>query len=120
MASGQATLAEIERAIADVRESERRLQSELEGMNGERTKLLEARTQTFRELAEVRTRHALADGVIDEADGLQQRVGALLAARQSAVADLKTASHPHREIERSFKLVVEVTNLNHARTIFVT
>jgi chromosome segregation ATPase len=89
MTSGQATLAEIERAIADLRDREGKLQARLEGLNGERAKLLEERTASFRELAEVRAKHALADGVIDEADRLQARVAALLSARQRSVDSLK-------------------------------
>ncbi len=89
MATGQATLAEIERAIADLREKEGAVQNRLEASNAERSKLLESRTRAFREMAEVRTRHAVADGVVDDADRLQHRVAAILAARQTTIDSLK-------------------------------
>ena len=54
-----------------------------------RSQIIEQRLAAYRELAEVRTRHAISDGVIDEADRLSARVANLLVARQKTVAELK-------------------------------
>lgn len=87
--SGRETLGQIEQTINDLRAKERTLQGDLEAINNARATLIEQRLAAYRELAEVRTRHAISDGVIDEADRLSTRVENLLVARQKTVADLK-------------------------------
>lgn len=89
MVSGRQTLAEIERSIKDLRTQEQQLQKEVEGINAHHVRLLEQRTAAFRELAEVRARNAVADGVINEADALQHHVASLLEARQKTIDALK-------------------------------
>lgn len=86
---GRDTLRQIEQTIADLRAKEQALQSELETINADRSELIEQRLGAYRELAEVRTRHAISDGVIDEADRLSSRVENLLVARQKTIAELK-------------------------------
>ncbi len=92
MATGYQTLREIERAIADLRRREQEQQRLLGTANDERAKLVSQRTAAFRELAEVRTQTALADGVIDDADQLQARVANLLSARQQTIRALQSRS----------------------------
>lgn len=87
--SGRDTLANIEQTIEDLRAKERALQVELEVINTTRSNCIEQRLTAYRELAEVRARHAISDGVIDEADRLATRVASLLIARQKTMADLK-------------------------------
>lgn len=87
--SGRDTLANIEQTIEDMRAREQALQGELEAINAKRSGLIEKRLAAYRELAEVRARHAISDGVIDEADRLSSRVANLLIARQKTIADLK-------------------------------
>ncbi len=87
--SGRETLAHIEQAIEDLRAKERAVQADLEAGTENRSTLIEQRLAAYRELAEVRTRHAISDGVIDEADRLSTRVANLLIARQKTVAELK-------------------------------
>lgn len=87
--SGRETLANMEQTIDDLRVKERALQGVLEAITENRSKLIEQRLAAYRELAEVRTRHAISDGVIDEADRLSARVANLLIARQKTVTDLK-------------------------------
>jgi chromosome segregation ATPase len=87
--SGRDTLANIEQTIEDLRAKERALQVELEVINTTRSNCIEQRLTAYRELAEVRARHAISDGVIDEADRLSTRVASLLIARQKTMADLK-------------------------------
>jgi len=88
--SGRQTLGQIEQAIEDLRSQEHAVQRELELATQRRAKLMEDRIDAYRELAEVRARHAVSDGVIDEADRLSHRVEALLVARQNTVTDLKS------------------------------
>jgi hypothetical protein len=88
--SGRETLSDIERTIEDLRTRERGLHAELEAITTNRSKLIEQRLAAYRELAEVRTRHAISDGVIDEADRLSARVQNLLVARQNTIEDLKS------------------------------
>ncbi len=87
--SGHETLSEIERTIVDLREKERALQVELESRTTERSAMIERRVAAYRDLAEVRMRHAVSDGVIDEADRLSKRVANLLVARQKTINELK-------------------------------
>ena len=89
MTSGRQTLAEIEGSIDDLKQREHALRDELESATARRSELIEQRLKAYRELAEVRTRHAVSDGVIDEADRLSVRVADLLAARQKTIASLK-------------------------------
>ncbi|MBU2583300.1 MAG: hypothetical protein KJ622_16450 [Alphaproteobacteria bacterium] len=89
MVSGQKTLAEIERSIEDLRKREHQLLKDVEGLNDHRVRLIEQRTSAFRELAEVRARGAVSDGVIDEADALDHRIEILLKARQATIDGLK-------------------------------
>ncbi|MGI9480002.1 MAG: hypothetical protein ACR2PI_25095 [Hyphomicrobiaceae bacterium] len=88
--SGRETLANIEQTIEDLRAKERALHDALETITESRSKQIEQRLAAYRELAEVRTRHAISDGVIDEADRLSTRVANLLIARQKTVAELKS------------------------------
>lgn len=87
--SGRETLVHIEQAIEDLRAKERAVQADLEASTEHRSKLIEQRLAAYRELAEVRTRHAISDGVIDEADRLSTRVANLLIARQKTISELK-------------------------------
>lgn len=89
MVSGRQTLQEIERSIKDLRTQEQSLLKDVEAANQEQVALLGQRSAAFLELAEERTRRALADGVIDEADMLQHRVASLLQARQVTIDNLK-------------------------------
>ena len=89
MVSGRKTYSEIERSISDLRDREQQLLKDVEGINAHHMRLLEQRTAAFRELAEVRARSAVADGVIDRADELQVRVESLLKARQTTITQLK-------------------------------
>ncbi|MBI1383949.1 MAG: hypothetical protein GC150_03440 [Rhizobiales bacterium] len=88
MASGVETREEIEDAIRSLQAREREIRAELEEINGRRARLLERRIDGFRELARVRTKDALSDGVIDEADQLSSEVTSLLVAREKTVAAL--------------------------------
>lgn len=88
--SGRETLASIEQAIQDLRAKEVGLQELLERLTTDRAAIVEERLKIYRELAEVRARNAVADGVIDEADRLSARVANLLTARQRTIDDLKT------------------------------
>lgn len=85
---GRETLHQIEQTIADLRAREHALKSELEAITAARSDLIVQRLGAYRELAEVRTRHALSDGVIDEADRLSSRVENLLIARLKTVTEL--------------------------------
>ena len=101
MASGRQTLAEIERSIADLRTQEEKERAALDGLNNERVGIINQRTAAFRELAEVRARSAVADGIIDRADQLRHRVASLLEARQRTIEGLEIrSSEAHRERER--------------------
>ena len=84
--SGRETLANIEQTIDDLRAKERDLQGELEAITANRSSLIEKRLAAYRELAEVRTRHAISDGVIDEADRLSARVANLFSVTRLKVA----------------------------------
>ena len=129
MVSGRQTLQEIERAIQDLRSQEQRLLRDVEAANREHVDLLNQRTAAFRELAEVRARDAVADGVIDEADMLQHRVESLLQARQTTIDNLKAresetnnrrseltakAEALTHEIEKLEKLLDEIAQKAHA------
>mgnify|MGYP001822247371 CR=1 FL=1 len=87
--SGRQTLASIEQAIQDLRAKEAGLQRELEKLTADRAGIVAERLKGYRELAEVRARNAVADGVIDEADRLSARVANVLSARQRTIDDLK-------------------------------
>lgn len=89
MKSGRQTLADIERSIAELRAQENRLLEDVGEIDSELVRLLDERTGAFAKLAELRAREAVADGVIDQADALQQRVEALLKARQKTIDELK-------------------------------
>ncbi|MEL7049085.1 MAG: hypothetical protein AAFO75_09035 [Pseudomonadota bacterium] len=89
MKSGRKTLRQIEQGIEDLRRQESKLQSDLERDTRRRVGLLEERTAAYRELAEVRTRAAVADGVIDRADRLEGQVASILSARQKTIDALK-------------------------------
>ena len=116
MANGQRTLSSIEQSIEDLRGDEQRLRTELEGANTNRSKLIEQRLDQFRSLAQVRTRNALSDGVINEADHLSHQVQALLKARQKSTANLKIQlSGAEKKYKQNLadyeKLVSEITAL---------
>lgn len=89
MVSGRRTLSEIERSIEDLRKREQQLVKDVEGLNEHRVRLIEQRTSAFRELAEVRARSAVSDGVINDADALDHRIENLLKARQASIDGLK-------------------------------
>ena len=100
MISGRQTLSEIERSIQDLRQQEQQLLADMEKINAHHVRLMEQRTAAFRELAEVRARNAVADGVIDQADALQHKVASLLGARQTTIDGLKTregSAHGQRD-----------------------
>ena len=87
--SGQQTLASIEKSVEQLRDDESQLRKLMEDANSERSKLIEQRFENIRTLAIVRTRTALSDGVIDEADRLSYKVRALLQARSKTIKTLK-------------------------------
>ncbi|MEO1544393.1 MAG: hypothetical protein AAFR75_10300, partial [Pseudomonadota bacterium] len=89
MTSGRKTLRQIEEGIGDLRQQEKRLQAELERDTKRHVELLEKRSGAFRDLAEVRARDAVSDGVIDRADRLEAQVAGLLSARQKTIDVLK-------------------------------
>lgn len=100
MISGRQTLSEIERSIRGLRSQEKQLLADMEQINAHHVRLLDQRTAAFRELAVVRARNAVADGVIDEADALRHRVASLLQARQTTIDNLKVrevAAHGKRD-----------------------
>jgi uncharacterized phage infection (PIP) family protein YhgE len=89
MVSGRETLSQIERSIEDLRRQEQQLMREVEGITAHHVRLLEQRTDAYRELAEVRIRSAVSDGVINEADALHHQVESLMKARQVSIDQLK-------------------------------
>ena len=89
MQTGSDTLKSIEQALRDLQERERGFQDELNGANDERGDLLSQRVASFKDLARVRARHALADGVVDQADRLSEQVEGILAARQKTIETLR-------------------------------
>ena len=89
MISGRKTLNSIESGIQDIQNSINELQGELKKANDKKAKLLEKRIKLFHELAEVRIKDALSDGVIDETDNLSHQVRALLEAREKTITSLK-------------------------------
>lgn len=99
MAQGYETLESIERAIGRIQQREEALLAAIEAENETRTGLMRERAKLLRQFAELRTRSAVADGVIDEADRLENDVGMILAGRQRSIADLKT-QHRNAEAER--------------------
>lgn len=104
MSTGRQSLANIETTIQDLQARERDLQTELENANTRRTALLKERLDAFRALAEVRTRSAVADGVIDASDRLADHVASLLDARMKTVEGLRNRLHDaekRREAELS-------------------
>ena len=110
MTDGQSTLSALETSIQDLQQRERALQAELEAANTQRSALVERRLKTIRELAEVRTRSALADGVIDHSDRLSDRVASLLDARGKTLAAL-TARHKQAQDKRREQLTAhEILN----------
>jgi chromosome segregation ATPase len=98
--SGRETLASIEQAIKDLRAKETDLQETLQRLTNDRAQIVEDRLKAYRELAEVRSRNAVADGVIDEADRLSARVANLLSVRQRTIDDIK-ARHAEANRRRS-------------------
>lgn len=105
MVSSIETLRTIERSIADHRREEKSLLDELERGNGALATLVEQRTAAIRELAEVRTRDAVSDGVITQADQLQHKVESALIARQKTIESLRardgTADAKRDEFKRA-------------------
>ncbi len=89
MISGRETYSRIEKSLEDLERQERQVRSDVEGLTKHHASLLQQRTAAFRELAEVRMRSAISDGVIDEADALEHRVESLLKARQATVDALE-------------------------------
>ena len=89
MQSGRQTLQGIEEALRDLKTQESQLEKEMEDANARRTTLVAERLEALRRLAAARTRDAMADGVINEADNLSQRVRASLAARLRTISQLK-------------------------------
>lgn len=89
MVSGRQTLSEIENSIENLRKREQQLLKEVEGINQHHVRLVSERTSAFRELAELRARSAISDGVIDAADALDHKVESLLKARQATIDGLK-------------------------------
>lgn len=89
LVSGRRTLSQIENSIADLRTQEGQILHEMEQLTNHHAQLLDQRTGAFRELAEVRARNAISDGVIDQADALQHKVASILEARQKTIDALK-------------------------------
>ncbi len=89
LVTGRETLASLEQALADIRLEEGRVKAELEEANRAKSDLIAKRLEAFRELAGFRTRLALVDGVIDEADQLSTQVKSLLQARLKTISDLE-------------------------------
>ncbi|MEO1206153.1 MAG: hypothetical protein AAFV45_07450 [Pseudomonadota bacterium] len=89
MTSGRKTLRQIEEGISDLRVQEKTLQGEMERDTKRHVALLEQRTSAFRDLAEVRARAAVSDGVIDRADRLEAQVANILSTRQMSIDSLK-------------------------------
>ncbi len=90
MTTGRQALNSIETAISDVQKSVQRIQNELKAAHDKKARLLRARVQAFRELAEFKVRAALYDDVISEADNLSRQVAAMLEARNQTIATIKT------------------------------
>jgi DNA repair exonuclease SbcCD ATPase subunit len=116
MSDGQETLAAITSSIADLQRRERELQGALEDANTERTTLVERRLKAIRELAEVRARNALADGVIDQSDRLSNRVASLLQVRAKTIAGLAIRHHQaiaarHERLDQHAVLAQEIDTL---------
>ncbi|MGF1649971.1 MAG: hypothetical protein ACFCUN_05940 [Hyphomicrobiaceae bacterium] len=88
MTQGFETLEEIEKAIADVRAEEQMLADKLAADTAALAQAFRDRAHAIRQLAEVRARDAVADGVIDEADRLDRDVATILSARQASIDDL--------------------------------
>ncbi|KUO64573.1 MAG: hypothetical protein APF80_01930 [Alphaproteobacteria bacterium BRH_c36] len=107
MVSGRKTLAEIERSIEELRIREQQLLKDVEGLTAHHVRLLEERTAAIRELAEVRTRGAVADGVIDEADALEHQVASLLLARQTTIDALKARAADANTKRKAFNVEAE-------------
>lgn len=89
MQSGRDTLAGMEDALRDLKAQEASLSQELEAANRERANLSAERLERLSELAAIRARDAMADGVIDDADNLSQQMRASLQARLKTIADLR-------------------------------
>lgn len=88
MQAGSETLKSIEAALQDLRRDEQDLRKQLQDAGNERTAIMTKRLDAFKELARVRARHAIADGVIDQADRLSEQVESILSARQKTVESL--------------------------------
>lgn len=109
MADGYETFEEIERAIAEVRHTEKTVAQKLEADNQARAQLMRNRAGAIRRLAETRVRGAVADGTIDEADRLDRDVAEILKVRQRAIGDLE--ERQTREETRHRELLAEAKSL---------
>ncbi len=89
MQSGRETLAGLEDALRDVTAQEAELQRALEEGNRQRTSLVAERLEALQQLASIRAKDAMADGVIDDADNLSHQVRAALEARLKTITQLR-------------------------------
>lgn len=89
MQSGRETLAGLEDALRDVKSQEAELQRALEDGNRQRTALVAERLEALQQLASVRAKDTMADGVIDDADNLSHQVRAALEARLKTITQLR-------------------------------
>lgn len=87
--SGRESLAFIEQALREVSARTSQLNAELDEASQGKAKLIAERLEAFKELAEFRTRLALVDGVIDQADQLSTQVRTMLQARQKTLRALQ-------------------------------
>ncbi len=115
-ASGRETLDSIERALKQVSDKVDRLNGELAKANQNKAELVARRLEAFRDLAVFRTRLALLDGVIDEADQLSAQVRMILEARQKTLNALKRRENAAEKaraqlLERQAALHTEIERL---------
>jgi DNA repair exonuclease SbcCD ATPase subunit len=112
MATGYQTLQNIEHAISQIRAREEELTRAMQADNETRTALMRERARLLRQFAELRTKSAVADGVIDEADRLENDVAMILASRQKTIADIEAR---HRRAEARRKEILESSKAQHSQ-----
>jgi chromosome segregation ATPase len=83
--TGRQTLSNIEQALNEVSKKVERLNAELDQANQDKARTIANRLAAFEDLARFRTKLALLDGVIDEADQLSAQVRGILQARQKTL-----------------------------------
>lgn len=88
MVSGRETLASIDQAVSQARQSIAAVESQIESFNGKLAELRRAQTQDYKDLARVRLGLIADAGTVEQLDRAEQQVRALLARRQAALQDL--------------------------------